>query len=1772
MKSIMKRSLALLTVVAMLLSMLAVPALAVNSNSHVDSHATELDNEPCVHVKNGTATAEQIGDRVPATCMTAGGDWMQCTNRECKDVWLANPTPIDPEAHVYEDTVVPPSCWSEGYTAKVCKYNPQHKIEKAEPKDPLGPNYQPDPNHVSDGGNCVTNGAFYWVCANENCDCEPLCDADAATPVNCVDANNDGKVDRTEHKCKAWVDDDYVADGHNIVVVEPDECAVDANDKLIYKAPTCTVAGMITFKCEACTDVEPWNVTVAAYGHDLRNVTYRGATCIATGLKAGQYCDRPVDENQDGHDDVDADGNVIRCSHTVDAYDATKRGEAAFVTPIVEHNPVDLTGKIRLVEVEGKLYLTDDTTVEEIDAYYGGKCAPAGGTPELGYQYQRCDKGCGEVTLVESVAPAHVPYTGTTVVDDPLKVAPVEVPNSCTEWGYTWYTCSVCGENGQNEDVKGLRDHRIAPEHTYVAAGSSFKVVYTYKEVDADGNTVLKDGKPVYMINASTDVYYYSYTVETHAGYKAVEWAEYVAPTCGEKATFVHTCLKCTDGLESLEFMLEHLMIAGSETFHPATCTADAYYTARCSRTGCEGNKAEGYRMDYTFTVEQGPADGPINGTSTETASYKALGHQKPDGTRSPYGYHVGAAASTCTAAGNKSFDACFDPTCPDATLKANRAYLNDDGTVNKTAIAGTELDDAADGHKWDGEKGMDPTCNNPSYKIVVCSVCDAEQWDELDSANSAWEARISGSEAHDGRQATGQHNYVFAVAGKESTCVENGYEELWTCENCGLASNVEGQRGDGYALDVDDIDLAQKRFEPTCSAPGYVFTYCAECVKDGLLVPGTDSEGRDVYVVASGKTVPAGHEWAELSTFDKPNGDLHEIASTNIIYLVDDEGNRVVRNGRYVIVSFVKEADGTVYLMDGASKITPAAGDQTKVKNGTCQEDGDDLHQNYYTCKHCNEVILFSVRLEHTYDDSKLPTCETSVNCTVPDCNKVIKPTVGHDWHQEGTANAACGPVNPVNGYEIWKCSYADCTYTDAEDATAVADARCNTNAVGYDYRFTEALVAPAHTYDPNDNPTCLNDVVCDVCRDTIKEAKGEHTWSDWTPVAPTCELGGYKYRVCSGENCDIADKTEKVDTDPKLGHDFGKKQYNLSRTADCYVFGYTIAFCYNCHLEVKFDSKTYAPDKGHTIATFTQAPTCEAPGKTVEYCSECNKTIDENKTDLDWANVPAYKNVTSTTEGMEQLAHKNEFGDVLLNDCTEIDKLLAKYAEEIEADDTYKDRVLKCVVPNGCNYTYTDADGHVWAVGKQEQTCTQQGIDFKYCENCEEKIIVSVKAPLGHGHNGADSLQWVIDSHATCTTAGAKHRVCLDCATMVGTELVPTVIKVDDPMYVSGDITSEIPVVTRPATAEDVTETPAATGHTATKWTVDVPASCTENGHMYLECTVCDAAVKVDETFFVNGQPVVATAENIVDTITKLGHEFTVVVPGTYKAPTIYANGEYTANCVRHSECGQSYVHTYQDDCEDTEHEDLKKLEGVLLSAEIVNANGKEALITNKSTIAYTLYIESDGKNVDMLQLQLSFNTSVFSYANRFELPQIDENTKGNIFGTTIGAGSASTFVNATEDGKVNIFIDNSTGKVVTVGEKTALVTIYFEVNADAIAQYADGFDCAITIKDSASDTTGQVLVVPADEEVLSVYANNEDTTVEINKLGDLNGDGYINAVDLKLMKSITPDAGYDARADIDQDGVVTSFDKLAILDYILSNDYAAFLAYAGAETYTA
>ncbi len=332
-----------------------------------------------------------------------------------------------------------------------------------------------------------------------------------------------------------------------------------------------------------------------------------------------------------------------------------------------------------------------------------------------------------------------------------------------------------------------------------------------------------------------------------------------------------------------------------------------------------------------------------------------------------------------------------------------------------------------------------------------------------------------------------------------------------------------------------------------------------------------------------------------------------------------------------------------------------------------------------------------------------------------------------------------------------------------------------------------------------------------CDYeCVITIEP--GEHKWSD-DPVRiekePTWDEPGQAVYECTVVGCDAA---KTVDILPQHDHDL---VYHESVDATCTTDG-SIAYwqCSVCsgyfvdeEATVEVESVVISA-KDHTeVIDEAVASTCTQTGLTEgKHCSECNEVLTKQEV------VPVHE---STNDEGEVTAPPT---------CTE-DGL----------------RIWKCEYCDKVQFEVLTATGHVTEMIVIDATCSSYGTVTVQCTVCDEVISSEVGTAFDpEKHNVADG---VINA-PTCTEDGNQVGYCQDC-----NEYAVVVLPATDHDWDNGH-TAQQPTCTEDGvlaylcrngncTSENYDSIPAL-GHTWDDGVVTAP-TCTESGYTAYTCFVC-------------------------------------------------------------------------------------------------------------------------------------------------------------------------------------------------------------------------------------------------------------------------------------------------------------------------------------------
>ena len=464
----------------------------------------------------------------------------------CGDV-LKEQEVLPAKNHSYKKSVTEPTCTEKGYTTYTCSVCGDTYV--ADYVDALGhtvvvdPAVAPDCTHTG-----LTEGSHCSVC-NEVLKAQETVPATGHSYNKVVTEPTCTEKGYTTYTCSVC-GDSYVADyvdtlGHkyNAVVTKP----------------TCTEKGYTTYTCSVCGDSYVADY-VDALGHTVVVDPAVAPDCTHTGLTEGSHCS-VCNEVLKAQETVPATGHSY--NKVVTEPTCTEKGYTTYTCSVCGDSYV-----ADYVDALGHTVVVDPAVAPD--------CTHTGLT-----EGSHCSV-CNTVLKAQETVPA----TGHSY--DKVVTAP-----TCTEKGYTTYTCSVCGDSYVADYVDALGhtivvDPAVAPDctHTGLTEGSHCSVC----------NEVLKAQETVPATGHSYD--------------KVV-----TAPTCTEKGYTTYTCSVCGDS-----YVADYIDALGHKynaVVTNPTCTEKGYTTYTCSVCG------DSYVADYVDALGHSYSEAEFVWTEDSSAEYR---------------------------------------------------------------------------------------------------------------------------------------------------------------------------------------------------------------------------------------------------------------------------------------------------------------------------------------------------------------------------------------------------------------------------------------------------------------------------------------------------------------------------------------------------------------------------------------------------------------------------------------------------------------------------------------------------------------------------------------------------------------------------------------------------------------------------------------------------------------------------------------------------------------------------------------------------------------------------------------------------------------------------------------------------------------------------------------------------------------------------------------------------------------------------------------------
>ena len=900
------------------------------------------------------------------------------------------------------------------------------------------------------------------------------------------------------------------------------------------KEPTCTEIGWDTYvtcsRCDHTTYQEK-----AALGHSLAHVARVEATCVANGNVEHWHCATCQKDF-----DAEKDGKEID-SITINALGHSLTHVARVEATCVANGNVE--------------YWHCETCQKNFDAEEDGNVI--------------------DDVAIGIVEDAHDWVAGTTV-------AP-----TCTEQGYTNYTCSHKAEHTKKDDYVNALGHSLTHvarvEATCVANGNveHWHCATCQKDFDAE-----KDGNIIddVTIGIVEDAHDWS------------DWVVDVAATCTATGTSHRDCQRegCnktesrTDGMIS-HVDLDHNNVCDSclgslcEEHTPGHMESDKdghWYV--CSECGfalekaehTEGEAIEKNRVESSCS-EAGGYDMVVSCTVCNR-QLSSTHHTLPLAEHT-FGEWQTTTEASCTVDGAKRRD-CVDCDAFETevikaeghkhTAQETDPTCTDDGYTTYTCACGDAYivvdKDSALGHKYDAVV-TDPDCENGGYTTYTCSVC-----------GDAYEANETSATGHN-------LNNVYVVEGNTLYTID-----VCTVEGCDHTENKQEfeQEVAPVATESDLRVVLENGFN-------------AQLTADVELTEGSiEITGKTVTVDLNGKTITAnGTKGNACEAFYVREG-------ANLT--INGDGTVLAKNNGAEHVEALSAVDGAVveinggnFIAEGSTAIYATRGAEVTINGGSFKS--DPYFGVYYTLDINEDDTLGQIIVKggtyynfdpanHTNDGSVNTNYLAEGYHSIADGDNYVVSAHSHS----ATVTA---PTCTENGYTTYTCVCGD-------DYIVVDD----DSALGHDEVAHEAQA-----------PTCTEIgwdayVTCSRCAHTTYQEKASlgHDMQTIDAQAPTCMAPGWNaYEYCKREGCDHNTKEE-------LPIDEDAHSYSSSVTQPtCSTAGYTTYTCECGDTYTEPGAAATGHNYGELIAEIPA--TCTTNGTKAHYeCSACHGLFndDENKT----------------------------------------------------------------------------------------------------------------------------------------------------------------------------------------------------------------------------------------------------------------------------------------------------------------------------------------------------------------------------------------------------------------------------------------------------------------------------------------------------------------------------------------------------------------------------
>ena len=160
-----------------------------------------------------------------------------------------------------------------------------------------------------------------------------------------------------------------------------------------------------------------------------------------------------------------------------------------------------------------------------------------------------------------------------------------------------------------------------------------------------------------------------------------------------------------------------------------------------------------------------------------------------------------------------------------------------------------------------------------------------------------------------------------------------------------------------------------------------------------------------------------------------------------------------------------------------------------------------------------------------------------------------------------------------------------------------------------------------------------------------------------------------------------------------------------------------------------------------------------------------------------------------------------------------------------------------------DGCDKWFEDATGASEITNKTSVILAATGhsvSDWKsdHTDHWKECTVVGCGVIIEDSKAAHTAGEWIIDTPATATTSGSKHKECTVCGYTMATETIPATGGGEHTHSYGSEWKNDADNHWHECSCGDKKDTAA---HTAGEWIIDTPATATTDGSKHKECTVC-------------------------------------------------------------------------------------------------------------------------------------------------------------------------------------------------------------------------------------------------------------------------------------------------------------------------------------------